>query len=41
MWLGAILDESEDRVKVGGGQLLPGWEAGLLGACQAASRNLS
>ena len=33
-YAGALLDESEDRVKVGASQLLPGWEIGILGACQ-------
>jgi len=37
---GALLDESEDRVKVSGGQLLPGWEIGILGACQGEKRRI-
>lgn len=37
---GALLDESEDRIKVGGGQLLPGWEIGILGACQGERRRI-
>jgi len=37
---GARVDSSTDTVKVGGGQLIKGWEAGLLGACEGESRRL-
>ena len=38
--LGSRLDSSTDTVKVGQGQLIPGWERGLLGACEGEHRRI-
>ena len=37
---GTRVDTSTDTVKVGAGQLVKGWEAGVLGACEGESRRL-
>jgi len=37
---GSLVDNSQDTVEVGSGQLVKGWELGLVGACQGESRQL-
>jgi len=37
---GSVVDNSQDTVEVGSGQLVKGWELGLIGACQGEIRQL-
>ena len=37
---GVKIDESRDRVVVGAGQLVPGWDLGLLGGCEGERRKM-
>lgn len=37
---GSAVDNSQDTVEVGSGQLVKGWELGLIGACQGEIRQL-
>ena len=38
--LGARVDSSTDTLKVGEGQLVKGWQAGILGACEGETRRI-
>ena len=37
---GATIDTSTDTIKVGDGQVIAGWDAGVVGACQGEERRL-
>merc|ERR1711962_1828321 len=37
---GNVVDKSDDSVEVGSGQLVKGWDLGLVGACQGDTRQL-
>ena len=35
------IDDSQDIVRTGEGNLIPGWEMGILGACEGESRMIT
>ena len=38
--LGVTVDESEDEVTIGAGELVAGWELGLAGGCEGERRRI-
>ena len=38
--LGVRVDESEDEVTIGAGEIVAGWELGLTGACEGEQRRI-
>lgn len=38
--MGVLVDQSVDKVLLGEGQLVPGWERGVMGACQGERRQV-
>ena len=37
---GVVIDESVEKIKVGDGKIVPGWEKGILGACEEEERRI-